>query len=259
MVCLLNRHAVLAVSLVGASTALAACKSNNNNNATVAPIVAAHIIPVNGANQTVAVGAALGDSLALIVTGPDGQAVPGVVVSWSIKTGGGSLSSDSTTSDASGRAAVSYKAGTVPGTAAVLATAASLSPVEFDATLIPAAPASMAGDATDPTTLMAGAAPTLLEVRLSDQFGNAIPGATVNWTIATGDTGDALDATSSITDANGLADVHFSTDTVPGERTVTAATPTGVTTLLNFNVVSDSSATSSAIRRASALRAARAH
>jgi hypothetical protein len=107
----------------------------------------------------------------------------------------------------------------------------------------------MIGDATDPQTLIANSAPTPLEVKLADAFGNPIPNYLVNWAIATGDTGDVLTSVSSLTDSTGVARVMFSPDSVAGQRTVTATTAEGVTAMLNFVVDSVPASSLRASRR----------
>jgi hypothetical protein len=214
---------------------LAACADKSSTSVT-APAMAANIIALTGVGQTSRVGAALPDSLSVLVTSSDGVPVSGVSLTWKVVRGGGSVSASTSLTDASGHAAVAYTAGSAPGTAAVVATAPNISPFEFDATLVPAAPSTMLGDAADPQTLMANAAPSPLEVKLADAFGNPIPNYLVNWAIASGDSGDVLSSVSSLTDSTGIARVMFAPDSVAGPRTVTATTAEGVTAMLNFVV-----------------------
>jgi adhesin/invasin len=248
MYSLIGRRTSMILPFAAASLALAAC-NDKSTTGTTAPATAANVIPVSGVGQISRVGAMLPDSLSVLVTSSDGLPVAGVSIAWSVARGGGSVSAATTTTDASGHAAVAYTAGSAIGTAAVIATAPSIAPFEFDATLVPAAPSAMIGDATDPQTLLANAAPTPLEVKLSDAFGNPIPNYLVNWAIATGDSGDVLTAVSSLTDSTGIARVMFAPDSVAGQRTVTATTAEGVTAMLSFVVDSIPTSSLSAARK----------
>ncbi len=246
---LIGRRTSMLLSFAAASFALAAC-NDKSSTSTTAPATAANIIPVSGVGQLSRVGALLPDSLSVLVTSSDGLPVAGVSIAWSVARGGGALSATTTTTDASGHSAVAYTAGSATGTAAIIATATSLAPFEFDATLVPAAPSTMVGDATDPQMLIANSAPAPLEVKLADAFGNPIPNYLVNWAIATGDSGDMLTAASSMTDSTGIARVMFAPDSVAGARTVTATTAEGVTAMLNFVVDSvPASALKAAVKR----------
>jgi protocatechuate 3,4-dioxygenase beta subunit len=86
----------------------------------------------SGDAQTVTSGAA---SAPLIVKVTDryGNAVQGIAVAW-IVTGGGTLSSNSTTTDATGEAQVTLTLGTTPGAYTIQATAAALAAVSFHLT-----------------------------------------------------------------------------------------------------------------------------
>src|SRR5437762_9283711 len=55
-----------------------------------------------GDNQVAAAGAALPDSLAVIVKDNAGAVLPGALVTWSVTAGGGSVSPTTRTSDAAG-------------------------------------------------------------------------------------------------------------------------------------------------------------
>lgn len=230
----INRRVAMAASLFGVAVLASAC--HDSTDTATAPVVATHLLAFTGVGQTGLVGNTLSDSLAVLVTSSDGQPVAGVPVTWSVKSGGGALSASTDTTDASGHAAIAYTAGTAPGSAAVVATISGVDPLEFDATVLPGAPATMLADPSDPQSIVAGSAATTLEVHVTDSFGNPISGLSVLWNESVGDTGDALAASSSITDANGVASVQFSADSTAGARTITATTPNGVSYALNIMV-----------------------
>lgn len=94
------------------------------------------LVIVGGNNQTIAVNATAIDPLA--VRTYDANAVPlgGVVVTWAIISGGGTLSTTSTTTDASGKASITY-APAAPGVVTITAKSADLT-VLFSETVVAA-------------------------------------------------------------------------------------------------------------------------
>ena len=93
-----------------------------------------------GDAQTAPAFTTLGDSLAVRVTDLGGNPVPGVTTTWSVATGGGTLSSASVTTGADGRAAVLWTLGGTVGGQTVTASAGALGPVTFVANATAAAP-----------------------------------------------------------------------------------------------------------------------
>ena len=89
-----------------------------------------------GDNQTDTVDATLATPYSVNVRDPSNAAVPGVVVSWAVTAGGGSVSAPTSTTDASGIASVTRKLGPTAGaqTAQASATGLSGSPATFTAT-----------------------------------------------------------------------------------------------------------------------------
>ncbi|MEO6876860.1 MAG: Ig-like domain-containing protein, partial [Gemmatimonadaceae bacterium] len=65
----------------------------------------------------------------------------------------------------------------------------------------------------------------------TDQFGNAVAGSVINWTVAGGGT---LSGSSSTSDVNGLAQIALTTDPTPAVYTVTATGAAG--TPVSFTV-----------------------
>jgi hypothetical protein len=76
---------------------------------------------VSGNNQVGPVSQNLTDSLTVRVMSSLGQAAPGIGVTWSVLSGGGSLSSTSSTTDSQGLARVAFSPGQFPGTNTVQA------------------------------------------------------------------------------------------------------------------------------------------
>ena len=76
----------------------------------------------------------LAEPFVVLVSDEDGAAMAGVVVTFSVTAGGGTLSSATSTTDANGRAATRLTLGSDPGTNTVEATVEGLEPVTFTAT-----------------------------------------------------------------------------------------------------------------------------
>jgi len=99
----------------------------------VAPPTASAIAMADGNGQTGPVGAALAEPLVVLVTDAQDKPVQGVSVAWAVAGGGGSVSSQSSTTGSDGRASVSRVLGPQPGEQTTTATANGLSgsPVTF--------------------------------------------------------------------------------------------------------------------------------
>lgn len=90
----------------------------------------------DGSNQTGQIGTTLAQPLRVLVQNAAGQPVSGVAVQWAVLSGGGTLTSQSSSTDQSGIAAEVYTLGPTAGAQQVTATVAGLtgSPVTFSAT-----------------------------------------------------------------------------------------------------------------------------
>ena len=89
---------------------------------------------VCGDDQEGTAGALLAEPLVVSVVDEDGAAMAGVVVSFAVTAGGGTLSSATATTNANGRARTWLTLGSEPGTNTVSATVAGLESVTFTAT-----------------------------------------------------------------------------------------------------------------------------
>ena len=88
---------------------------------------------VCGDDQEGTAGAQLDEQFVVLVSDEDGAAMAGVVVSFSVTAGGGTLSAATATTDATGRAATRLTLGSDPGTNTVSATVEGLESVTFTA------------------------------------------------------------------------------------------------------------------------------
>lgn len=163
----------------------------------------------SGDAQTGPAGVALANPLAVVVT-RDGAPEAGATVNWSVISGGGALGSASSTTDAQGVGTTTWTLGQTAGAQAARATVAgaSGSPVGFTATATAGAAATIAvaGGNNQSATINAALA-NPLAVRITDAFGNGVPGVTVAWEVTSG--GGAVGAPTSVSGANGNASVTW--------------------------------------------------
>jgi adhesin/invasin len=179
------------------SAVVAAC-----SNDTTAPLTPSLIAVTGGATQTGTVNTELTQPIAVLVTDADGHPVSGVAVRFAPNANAGSVSATQATTDNGGLAQVKWKIGTIAGLDSMTVSFGSQSAV---VTAIGTA------DVAAQLTIVSGngqAAPadsalgTPLSVKVTDQYGNAVAGVTVNWS---SDDGGILANATTVTDANGIA------------------------------------------------------
>lgn len=177
----LGSAARLAAALVISGTAAIGCSSDTTTT-TTPQLVSTYSAPV--AAGTVATA----DSTPLVVLVSDGDShgVSGVQVTF-VAAGGAVLSSTSATTDANGLASVNVTLGTVAGTESVTATVSGLvtPPAVFTLTANPGAPAAIIAEAGNNQSATAGSSVALVAV-VTDQYGNPVPNATIDWSTTAG-------------------------------------------------------------------------
>ena len=104
------------------------------------------VSPVSDLENHGRTGVPLAEPFVVLVMDRNGDPVVGATVTFAVTAGGGSLSAETTTTDADGRASTTLTLGRTPGTNTVVATVADLDPVTFIAT--GAAHADFDGDGT---------------------------------------------------------------------------------------------------------------
>jgi len=213
--------ATLAVLLI------AAC-SKDSTSPTVVPTTVAI---VSGASQVATVSTQLSAPVIVKVTDAVGNPVSGVAVTFAPAPASGTVSSGQATTDATGSAQVTWTLGTLAGTDSLMITAGTLTPIAALATGLPDAPSSIAivsgnnQNAPVDSTLSG-----VLSVKVTDQFGNVVPNAVIQWS---DDAGGALSATTTVTDANGIAQVMYTLGPTAGTEDVVATimnVPTAIST-----------------------------
>ena len=194
-----------------------------------------HISVDAGNNQTAIAGTAVATPPSVKITGLDGNVVVGAVVTFAVTAGGGSITAASATTNSSGIAtAEGWTLGTTVGTNSLRATVpGGDSSLTFLATAVAGPPTLVSvvtGDRQQAVASTAAAvAPT---VRVRDQYGNSVPGATVSFVVTAG--GGSVSAPSAVTNVSGIADAgQWSFGSSPGANALEAraigATPAAFT------------------------------
>ncbi len=186
-------------ALVLSAAALAACKGDDG------PRPLAAVAVVSTSQFTGSVGDLIPEALVVKVTDDQGVARGGVPVSFAVAEGGGTVSPAVDTTDNSGEASTRWRLGGTTGpqrvTASVtgVATAAS-----FTATATAGAPASVAIQAGDNQSAVAGSAVTIPPaVVVRDRFNNPVNGTSVFFTVASG--GGSVTGFGATTNSVGIA------------------------------------------------------
>lgn len=175
---------------------VAACGGSDTSGP--APTLAITATAGNGASLVVATTA----TLTATVTGPGGAPAADETVTWTVVSGGGSITASSVT-DAAGQASATFTAGQVAGPQKARATAGG---AKADFTLTATAgPATQLTKSTgDGQTGWAGVPlPMAYAVVARDAFNNPVAGVTVTWAVTSG--GGSLSAATSVTTATGAA------------------------------------------------------
>jgi len=153
-----------------------------------------------------------------------GLAAAGVWVHWSPDPGSGYATADSSQTDSTGAARVSWRMPTVAGPALLVASVAGAigSPQVFSATAYPNFPFRLEHVFGNGAVASAGSSLDLA-VRVGDEFDNDFPGTTVYWTVVSGPA--QLMAASSVTGSDGVATMTVTLGPGTGQVRVEASHP----------------------------------
>ena len=177
---------------------------------------------VSGSDQQGLPGAALEKPFVVEVRDQADKPLEDVQVTFSVKSGGGTLSATSATTDGNGRAESMLTLGPNPGTNTVTVSIAGIQEEQtFNAEGIrtPTTLEIVSGDDQEGQPGAALEKPFVVEVQ--DQFDNFLPGAEVTFSVSSG--GGILSATSVTTDSNGRAESTLTLGPNPGTNTVTVS------------------------------------
>lgn len=214
-----------AVACLMLALAVTSCSDSGTDPQDVPDPVVAVSAHEGGDGQSATVGAQVATRPAVRVTS-DGAPAAGVTVTFSVASGGGSITGGTQTTDANGVARVGgWTLGTTVGANTLTASVedANGSPVTFQATATAGAATQLVkveGDAQDASAGSAVSVAPAVEVR--DQFGNRVAGEQVTFAVTSGG-GSATDLEQT-SDANGVARVgSWTLGTTAGENTLTAS------------------------------------
>jgi adhesin/invasin len=176
-------------------------------SATAVAPVAVRIVRSSSDPQTATTGTAVGDPPTVRVVDASNNPVAGQTVSFSVTSGGGSVTGATAVSNESGFASVgSWTLGATPGTNTLTATAGSLqgSPMTFTATGVAAPPVAMSISAGQDQSALAGAqVPVLPAVLVTDAKGVGVAGVSVTFSIASGS--GSISGANAVTNGSGIA------------------------------------------------------
>ncbi|HEX9894207.1 MAG TPA: Ig-like domain-containing protein [Gemmatimonadales bacterium] len=177
---------------------------------------------VSGSGQSGHVGANLPTPLVVRVVDQLGEPVAGVPVTWSVSSGGGTVSAVDPNSNAEGLASANFRLGNFLGPQSAQAFLGTGFPVTFTATGVPAPAAILTPTAgTGQSGAVGTTLPQEIVIRVNDAFGNVVPGTEVSFTVTAG--GGTVSVPSAISDAGGLVRFRWTLGPVAGTQTVSAA------------------------------------
>ena len=183
-------------------------------------------------NQTGIAGAALATPISVRVFDQFGNPLAGALVNWTVIANGGSVPQASSLTDLNGDASIVWTLGTTAGADTLRASLPSGASALIAATGTAGAFASLTMVSGDGQNVPAGSTTAPMVVRAADANGNAVAGQTVTW-VYTGN--GTVQNGSSITDANGLAEIQFLTPIVPPGPFTVAATSGAASVTFNGN------------------------
>jgi adhesin/invasin len=191
---------------------------------------AAHLIAQSGNSQLGPASQALPLPVTVRVTDNGGLDVVGATVTFSVRQGGGSVSTSSTVSDAAGVASTVWTMGPQMGPQQLIAFlngSIVLDSTVFTATATNGPATQINIDAGDTQRGTVGTAlGTLVSAKVTDLSGNPVPNAPVSWTAVSG--GGQIIATRQTTDSTGRSFATWTLGTTGGSQTVRAALASGI-------------------------------
>ena len=188
------------------------------------------LVKISGDNQQGVINTALANPFVVEVRDENGSALSGIVVTFSVTDGGGTLNPESTRTDANGRASSRLTLGSSVGTNTVSVSAAGIQGVEtFTAEAVTAPPPPPPPTATTLVKISGdnqqGVINTILGssfvVEVRDESSDPLEGVAVTFSIIDG--GGMLSAISTTTNANGRAESWLTLGSSVGTNTVSVS------------------------------------
>lgn len=188
------------------------------------PPVAVLLEATSGSGQTARVGVALGEPLVVRLRDAEGLPVPDVTVQWSVTYGGGTIETLAQRTDSRGMASAVWTLGPSVDSQTVRVSYGSLPPVDFIATATPGPIASITVLGSDQVALTRTFVADTIVVRVVDEFGNPVPGQSVQWNVP--ENSGTLVGASSATDSAGRARARWRLPEAPGFVVIRVAADT---------------------------------
>ena len=204
------------------------------------PRTATRLAKISGDDQNGFTGEALANPFVVEVRDQFDDPLAGTAVTFAVTAGSGALSATTAMTDANGQAESTLTLGTEPGANTVEISVEGVSETvvfSAEASPPPPAPTTLSIVSDDNQTGLTGetlADPFVVEVL--DQYGDPISGVTVTVTVL-GDDG-VLSTETTMTDANGRAEITLTLATEPGGYTVEVGVE-GVAETATFTVVAE--------------------
>lgn len=231
----MGRDGARGIALVGALVVLGACGGGGGGGGGNNPATTIAMANPSGNAQTDTIGAPLANPLRVEVK-EDGAVKEGVTVAWSAFTGGGQVVPATSVTGLDGVATTSWTLGDAAGaqSARATVTGAGGSPVTFTATAGPGQVGLISNNAgNNQSGLLNAAFANPISVKVGDRLNNGVSGVTVNWAVGTGPL--AVDAPTSVSNAQGIASISVTGGATGGPGTVLASTP-GTAGPVTFNL-----------------------
>ncbi len=186
---------------------------------TAVPATPSRLLKISGDGQSAPAGFQLADSLVVQLVDQNGNGVGGRPVTWVVGGGEGSVDPVNSTTTPQGFAVTRWTMPAATGDYSIDAVFSGVDPVGFTGHAsadVPTTIALVSGDHQSASVGAQLAAP--LRVKVTDGNGNPVENVPVTWT----PTGGSVGATSTGTDASGIAEVTRTLGLVPGPYTTTA-------------------------------------
>jgi len=193
------------------------------------PLVATTIAANSSTTLTGAAGTVLSPGPSILVKDQNGAPLAGATVNLLVLSGGGTVSSSTVTTNASGIATAAWTLGNTVGQNVLNMWAGTLTAISFTATSTAGVAASLTKSAGDNQSGTAGrAVPVAPTVIVKDANGNVKPDVVVTFTVTAG--GGSVNPATATTNALGIAVTSWTLGAAAGINTLTASAP-GVPTV----------------------------
>jgi adhesin/invasin len=179
----------------------------------------AEVTKIDGDDQRGSPGAQLELPLIVEVRDELGNPVPGTTVEWVIGTGRGSVGSETSTTNARGRASTEWTLGPDVGPNTVNAVVPGVGAVTFSAAATAGTPSADNSEVSAAPAIVAAGAQSTITVVVRDASNNPVEGASV--TLESSGTGNTITPETASAGANGAATFTFSSS-VAEAKTITA-------------------------------------